>query len=182
MSGDRYTIKDNEAIHFITFTAVAWVDLFTRPTYKTIIIEALNHCVQEKGLLIYSWAIMTSHVHLLITSKASEDLPSIIRDFKKFTSKKLISAVKEIPESRREWLLHRFEYEAAGKHQFKVWQNGYHGIECDGTIICAEEKLEYIHQNPVEELIVFRAEDYVCSSAAAYAGDNSLVQIEFLNG
>jgi len=34
-----------------------------------------------------------------------------------------------------------------------------------------EEKLNYIHNNPVEEGLVFRAEHYVYSSATDYAGE-----------
>jgi hypothetical protein len=33
-----------------------------------------------------------------------------------------------------------------------------------------DEKINYIHNNPVEEGFVFRAEDYVYSSALDYAG------------
>ena len=39
------------------------------------------------------------------------------------------------------------------------------------------EKINYVHQNPVEEGIVFRAEDYLYSSAADYAGENGLIDV-----
>lgn len=180
MSADRYTIQNNDAIHFVTFTIVVWLDLFSRPAYKHIIIDSLNHCIKERGLVIYGWVIMTSHIHLLITSQNGESLSDIIRDFKKFTSKKLIQTAKAIGESRREWLLNRFEYEASTKHSYKVWQDGYYGIECDGTIIEAQDKLDYIHRNPVVEMIVHEPEDYVCSSAPTYANGECLVNIERL--
>ncbi|WP_264620456.1 hypothetical protein [Flavobacterium sp. 7A] len=54
---------------------------------------------------------MTSHVHMVVTAPESE-LQNSVRDFKKFTSKKIIEAIKEHPESRREWLLRKFSYAA----------------------------------------------------------------------
>ena len=99
MSGDRYTIRDSQAIHFVTFTVVGWIDLFTRPEYSKEIVASLNYCVDKKGLIIYGWVIMSSHIHLLITAKEDKDLPSIIRDFKRHTSSKISSLISEIPES-----------------------------------------------------------------------------------
>jgi hypothetical protein len=54
---------------------------------------------------------MTSYIHLIVSAFDGE-LQNVIRDFKKFTSKKIIEAIKDYPESRREWLLKKFSYEA----------------------------------------------------------------------
>ncbi len=73
---------------------------------------------------------MTSHLHLIVSSQ-KEDIHSIIRDFKKHTSKKLIEAIKEHPESRREWLLNKFAYEAKRikrKTKYKAWRDGFHPV------------------------------------------------------
>ncbi len=48
MSG--YRIGDQEAIHFITFAVVEWVDVFTRQEYSNIVIESLKYCQESKGL------------------------------------------------------------------------------------------------------------------------------------
>jgi hypothetical protein len=40
-----------------------------------------------------------------------------------------------------------------------------------------DEKINDIHQNPVEEGIVFRAEDYLYSSAVDYAGEQGLLDV-----
>jgi len=180
MSKDRYVIRDHSATHFVTFTVVAWIDLFIRPEYSDIIVSSLNHCIKEKGLVVYGWIIMSSHVHLLITTRNKENLSDIIRDLKKFTSKQLIQEINNITESRRSWLLNRFKFESKENHIYKLWQDGYHALECDGHIVDAIDKLEYIHQNPVNSGIVRETEDYVYSSASSYAGIESLVDIDFL--
>jgi|GEM_PF-4568697 len=84
MSG--YIIKDQSKAHFVTFTIVNWVDLFTRQDYKQLIVENLNYCIRHKGLTVFAYVIMSNHIHLIIQSQES-NLSNIIRDFKKFTSK-----------------------------------------------------------------------------------------------
>ena len=104
-------------------------------------------------------------------------LSDVIRDFKKFTSKKIIQIIKEEPESRREWMLAYFE--KACEHlkreqQYKVWQNGYHAEHIYSNSFI-KQKINYIHDNPVKEKIVALPEDYYFSSARNYAGlDNDL--------
>ena len=45
----------------------------------------------------------------------------------------------------------------------------------DNKII--QQKLDYIHNNPVAEGIVFNPEDYVYSSAKDYSGEKGLLDI-----
>jgi len=62
---------------------------------------------------------MTSHVHLIISSKDNSPLMPIVRDMKKFTSKQLIQLIKNIPKSRR-YVLNTFSYEAKRKIEVKI--------------------------------------------------------------
>lgn len=84
--GYAYTISDQGAIHFVTFTVHQWVDVFSRQCYTDDILESLRYCQEEKGLEVFSWVIMSNHLHLIVRAK-NENLSDIIRDFKKFTSK-----------------------------------------------------------------------------------------------
>lgn len=126
---------------------------------------------------------MTSHIHAILSSREGHDLVATIRDFKKFTSKELIRLIKEVPESRREWLLNKFNYEAKRTKRGKdylLWQEGYHAKQIE-TIEFLEEKLDYIHDNPVEGGFVSCSEDYLYSSARNYAGELGVMDVDFLN-
>ena len=92
-------------VYYLTLTVVEWADLFTRPAYKHTIIDSLNYCVANKGLKVYCWCLMSNHLHMIAEASDENHLPDVLRDFKKFTSKALIDAIKKIPESRRDWLL-----------------------------------------------------------------------------
>jgi REP element-mobilizing transposase RayT len=105
-----------------------------------------------------------------------------LRDFKKFTSKKLLQNIIEEPESRREWLLEHFSKACSHlkrDQEYKVWQDGYHAEEVFSNKFIYQ-KLNYIHENPVKEKIVENPEDYLFSSAKNYAFLPSLLHVELI--
>jgi REP element-mobilizing transposase RayT len=167
-------------VYFVTDTVVDWVDIFSRPRYKTIILESLQYCQTQKGLLIYAWVLMTNHLHMIVGANEDSKVSDIMRDFKKFTSKEILSVLKtDIQESRREWMLNRFEY--AGRNDKKIknyrfWQEGNDAQEIF-LMDYFNQKLNYIHQNPVRAEIVNNPEDYRYSSAIDYAGGKGLLNV-----
>ena len=62
------TLGLTRELYFITSTVVDWMDVFTRPVYKQIIVESLRYCQAQKGLDIYAWVLMTNHLHLLLVN------------------------------------------------------------------------------------------------------------------
>lgn len=167
-----YQIYDQKAVYFVTFTIVDWVDIFSRKTYRDIIIDSLRYCCAEKGLQVFAYVVMTNHVHLIIKSGAAIPLSDIIRDFKKFTARKCLEAIQNEPESRREWLLHRFKYNAAKNQRNsnnQVWTHENHAVEIHSNEFF-EQRIRYIHENPVRAGWVNFAEDYVYSSAYEISG------------
>lgn len=106
-----------------------------------------------------------------------------MRDFKKFTSVQICRSIEgNMLESRKSWMLNVFKSAASdsAKHEkYKFWQNEYHPIELnDNTMM--DQKLEYVHDNPVKEGIVVKPEDYMYSSARDYAGIKGLLDIDFM--
>ncbi|NMM48441.1 REP-associated tyrosine transposase [Marinigracilibium pacificum] len=163
--GFEYRIRDQYATHFITITVNQWVDVFTRQDYINILIESLKFCQINKGLEIYSWVIMSNHLHLIVSSEKG-NLSDIIRDFKKFTSSKIIKAIQNNgKESRKNWLLWLLRDE----DKVKLWGKGYHAKEIL-TKEFMEQKMDYIHSNPVRAGIVEREEHYLNSSCAEIYG------------
>ncbi|MBJ6119483.1 transposase [Pontibacter sp. BT310] len=170
-------------VYSLTMTVVDWVDIFTRPVYKHIIVEALKYCQDKKGLELYAWVLMSNHLHLIAAAEEGKTLSDIIRDFKQFTSRKIVATIQDEPESRRQWLLHRFKFNADQnskvKH-YKLWQDGNEAKEMfSNTFI--DQKLEYIHQNPVRAEWVNEPEYYRYSSAANYAGEAGLLSVTLIS-
>ena len=94
MSDRGYTIKNQNAIHFITFAVVQWIDVFSRKDYADILVESLKYCQANKGLKIHAWYIMSNHVHLMISAQAPNKLSDVLRDLKKFTSNNIMKQKK----------------------------------------------------------------------------------------
>src|SRR5580698_10581382 len=123
-----YVTKESNTAYFLTSTIVGWADLFTRQVYRDCVLDSWKYCILNKQLHLHPYVIMSSHIHWIASSKEGHKLGDIVRDFKKFTSKKMILMMQENEkESRREWLLNLFGY--AGKNNadnkdFKVWQTG----------------------------------------------------------
>ena len=104
MSGDRYYITNQHQTYFITCTVVEWIDLFTRPVYKKIIINSLNYCIVHKGLSLNGWVLMSNHLHFAGRCKEPNRMSDFLRDFKKHTSKAWAQTILTTPESRRDCL------------------------------------------------------------------------------
>lgn len=151
--------------YFITFTTVDWIDLFTRECYVNILVDSIRYCQQQKGLEVYAYVIMPSHVHMI--ARCEGKLSNILRDMKEHTSKMIIRELLENPqESRREWLLEKFTIsEQNQKRRYRVWQAGNHPEELYSDRFI-DQKEKYIHMNPVEVGIVSRPEHYRLSSAS----------------
>lgn len=179
MSGDRYLIRNQHDIYFLTLTVIEWIDLFTRKELAMVVIDSLNYCIKNKNLEVFSWCIMSSHVHLVCRVNPPFLMSDVLRDFKKFTSKALVNCIQEIAESRRDWLLDKFAFEArrTGRAKFyKVWKADNHAINLSG-FIDINSKIQYVHHNPVSAMLVSNPEDYLLSSAIDYYGGKGLIEI-----
>ena len=179
-----YKFSNPDGSYFMSSAVVEWVDVFTSRIYRDMLLDSLRYCQKEKGLIIFAWCIMSNHIHLIIASDGHNKLSGIIRDFKKFTASKIIKAIQlERGESRRSWMLRIFE--RAGKQNsnnvnYQFWRQDNHPIELQSNRFM-DQKLDYLHLNPVQAGTVEMPEDYLYSSARDYAGKKGLLDIEFIN-
>ena len=174
----NYKFQNPEGLYFVSFAVVEWLDVFTRNLYKDILLENLSFCQKTKGMEIVAWCIMTSHIHLIFRSNKGLRPELLLGDFKRFTSKALVKAIIDNPqESRKDFLLEHFKKAAnqsSNVKNYQFWRHDNNPIELWSNSVI-QEKINYIHQNPVEVGLVFKAEDYVYSSAVDYAGEKGLL-------
>ena len=180
-----YKIVDQYGTHFLTFTFVGWIDLLTRLELKDLVIESLDYCQKEKGLIINAYVLMPSHIHLICRARDdSKGLSNMIRDFKKFTAKEIINWIEtDELESRADWIKKIFNDHAKlkkNKSTYQVWQRGNQPKHCLHPKFTMQ-KMDYIHQNPVKDGTVKRPEDYRYSSAIDYVGQKGLLDIEIID-
>ncbi|MBI1341294.1 MAG: transposase [Terrimonas sp.] len=165
MGEGGYKIRNPAEVHFITFAVVEWVDVFTRKDYRDIIVESIRYCQA--------------------ISAEKEGISDVLRDFKKFTAKQIIKAIEVHPaESRKDWMLAIFRKAGSANSRnssCQFWRQDNQPKELYSNWF-TNQKLNYIHNNPVEAGIVDKAEEYLYSSARDYYYGKrvGLLQIDFL--
>lgn len=174
----NYKFHNPDGLYFISFAVVGWLDVFIRNEYKDLFLESLSYCQKNKGLEIHSWCIMTNHVHLVFRSINGQNPELLIGDLKRFTSQSIVKSIHENPrESRKEFLLDYFKKEAeksSNVKHYQFWRHDNKPIELWSNKVI-QQKIDYVHNNPVEAGLVYNAEDYIYSSAIDYAGQKGLI-------
>jgi putative transposase len=174
-----YKIRNKAAPHFITFGVIGFFPIFETSLYVEIYLDSIRYCQKNKGLLLHSWCLMPNHTHLIFSAE-NQNPSDILRDFKKYTSKHITSAIKaNTSDIKSETYIKRFN--KAGKdnsrnQNIQFWQQDNRPKELYSKIFI-EQKLTYIHQNPVTAGIVSVAKDYPYSSAVDYSGGKGLLEI-----
>ncbi|SDS05728.1 REP element-mobilizing transposase RayT [Mucilaginibacter mallensis] len=178
-----YIIRDQQAIYYMTFTIVGWIDVFSRKSYRDIFIESLKYCQQHKGLHLHAYVMMSNHIHLIVSVDEGSSISDFVRDCKKFTAKRILDDIENSTiESRKAWMLHEFKYYASRhsrNEKYQLWAHDNHFVELSSPAF-TQQKIDYIHQNPVRAGLVYRAEDYVYSSASNYAGIDQIIDVDCL--
>jgi len=173
-----YQINDQEGLYYLTFQVVDWIDIFIRQIYRDIVIDSLKYAIENKGLEIFAYVIMSNHVHLIAQSNNGQ-LSAAVRDIKKFTSKRIVDTIQTIPESRSVWMLNLFGFNARQHSRNKicqVWTHENHAVYLYSPKFI-KEKIDYLHNNPVRSGIVEKPEDYLYSSARSYAGLDCILEV-----
>ena len=176
----NYKFHSPAAAYFVSFATVFWIDIFTRQPYFSVLEQAVSYCRREKGMELFAYCFMPSHVHFVFRSK-NEDPSGLLRDFKKHTSKKVVNAIREnVHESRKEWLLALFGKAARSKtnvQYYQLWQHHNKPVELWSTA-AIKQKIAYIHNNPVEAGFVTDPVDWKYSSARNFQEDRTILEID----
>lgn len=170
----KYKIHDQSQLYFVTFTVLDWIDVFIRDEYRNVMIKSIKYCQKHKGLEVYAYCFMTSHIHFIIGTAGDNPLQDIIRDLKSFTSRsirKVMEDRSQVHESR-DWILRRMYF--AGRRNsnnidYQFWQQHSHPVELNSNDTI-DQRLEYIHLNPVEAGFIDTPEAWIYSSARDYGG------------
>lgn len=162
----RYRVHDQQAAHFVTSTVIAWLPIFTTAVRCDILVQALRYCRENKGVRIYAWVVLDNHFHAILDAP---DLMSVMRDFKRHTARRIVELLQE---EQCTWLLERLERLRA-EHKFEsahqVWQEGFHPVAIVSDEIM-QQKLTYLHNNPVARGLVAAPEHWRYSSAHEWCG------------
>ena len=121
---------------------------------------------------------MSNHVHLIFRSVKGQKPELLLGDFKRFTSKALVAAIKDNSrESRKDWLLEQFQkagVKSSSVKQYQFWRHDNKPIKLWSNKVF-DEKINYIHNHPVEEGLLTYPEEYIYSSAKDYRDEKGIL-------
>ncbi len=178
----KYKFYNKEGLYFISFATINWIDVFIREHYFQEMVCCFDYCRKNKGMEIYAWCIMPSHIHLIFRAK-NNNPGDLIRDMKGHTSKRLQKLILENPdESRKTWILWMMKKAGENRSNIKgrqFWQQKNHPIEL-WTAEVIDQKVDYIHQNPVKAGFVTEPHQWKYSSAINYSGGKGILEIDYV--
>ncbi|MGJ7032060.1 REP element-mobilizing transposase RayT [Niabella hirudinis] len=182
MDNERVISFDDHGCYVLTLETVDLTDIFIRPVYKQIIVHTLNHYISSKGLVVYGWCLMPNKLHLICQVQKNIPFKELRKAFKAFTAEKVMEAVYNEPEERRDWLIDHFQRTfgfLGAQKKLELWKRVKEMLSIDlARPEIMAEHLELIHNIPVQERIVRYASDFIYSSAADYeTGTEGLVKI-----
>jgi REP element-mobilizing transposase RayT len=154
--------------YFCTIRVLDWLPVLIEARCIDPIIDSLKFCREHKHLQLFAYVIMPNHMHLI--AAAGERLQEVMRDFKRFTSRTIHDRLKA--DGRTTilfWLRHATQAARGARGELGLSHDGFHPQSIE-TPSVFEQKLRYLHENPVRKGLVRCPEDWWYGSAAWYAG------------
>jgi putative transposase len=160
----HYKIHDPEGVYFLTSSIIEWIPIFTSKTCLDILVSSIVYCQANLGLAVFAYVILDNHFHMICLAP---ELSKVVQSLKRHTAKMIILQLKQ---DRKTWVLDLLSYykkmhKKESEHQ--VWQEGMHPEQIT-SIEMLNQKIEYIHYNPVKRGLVAEPEHWIYSSAGDF--------------
>jgi len=166
MSKSRYKIVEKHAPHFLTMTIVNWIPLFAAPPLATVLLDSLRFLQEHERLTLYAYVILENHLHIIAQAT---NLAKEVANFKSYTASAIIDHLTIHKADRVLKQLAQYKLPYKRDRTYQVWQEGSHPQAIQGLAMM-QQKVEYIHNNPVKRGYVDEPIHWRYSSARNYAG------------
>lgn len=174
MGRSRYKQYEPWYPYLLTSSFVHGLPLFSKPEIVNYLINAIKYHQAENNLKVLAWCIMENHFHLIVEH---QDLKTCMQSIKSYTAKDILNYLKS-----KNSLLYLKQLAFSRKRSNKgsvlqVWQEGYHPKQLF-TEKMLNQKINYVHFNPVSRGYVDKPEDWRYSSARDYLGGRGLIDVQ----
>ena len=147
---------------FYTATIYEWLHVLKEDKYKNIITRSLQFLVHDKRIQLNAFVIMSNHIHVIWQALTGYTPKQIQLSFMKYTAQQIkLELKKDDPE-----LLEKCKVNKADRN-YQIWKREPLSIELF-TAAVFNQKLSYIHENPLKAGLCKYPEEYYYSSALFY--------------
>jgi putative transposase len=173
MTRSRNRIFETDRPHFMTCTIVGWLAVFTRQEAVNLIFNSWRFLKEDNNFQVFAYVILENHLHLIASSP---DLQTDMQRFKSYTARTIVDLLEERKSHvlLRQLRAHKLGHKKESDYQ--VWQEGSHPQQIQGPEMMLQ-KIEYMHNNPVERGYVDEPVHWRYSSARNYAGRTGLIEV-----
>lgn len=172
----KYKIIDGgKQPHFLTLCVIGKIPVFTYSKLCNTVLEELKFYRVNSGLKIYSYVIMDNHIHLILSSE--HDLSDIVRRLKSHLARTIINALEIDSRNWIKDLLNTLKRDGKRTQTYQFWTENNHPELIQGVGMF-NQKIDYIHQNPVRRGLVSTPEAWNYSSAAWYTTRIGLLEMD----
>jgi putative transposase len=146
--------------HFLTFSTYQRRRFLDSPQTRDIVIRALQQVIDSQKATCTGFVIMPNHVHAIIFGGETFDISAFVQVWKKISSYRI----------RKFFTQELKRYQQLCPEDCPIWQAGFYDFNIDSDEKL-NEKLEYMHNNPVEARLSDYALLWAWSSARFYELD-----------
>jgi len=170
-------------LHFITTSTYHRARLFDAEAFRNLFVRALDQVRDSLGFHLLGYVLMPEHFHLLIWPAAQADPSVILQSLKVRTAMVILARLRKSPA--QPWCVKMLARTAlpASVHSpatHRVWQRRFYDMNVwsDAKV---QEKLKYMHGNPVKRGLVRSPDEWRWSSFRYYfLEDSSLLAMDRL--
>lgn len=173
MGRSQYKIYETHFPYFLTSTIADGIPLLSDPEIAQFILDGLVYMQKSRNVEIYAYVIMENHIHFIARD---EELIQTIQNFKSFTAHQIVDFLQERNRYRILKQLKRAKLRHKSQSHYQIWQEGYHPKQMT-TPEMMIQKIEYIHDNPVNRGYVDVPEHWRYSSMRNYMGLEALIPV-----
>jgi len=149
-------------IEFFTVTCLNWQTLLKEDKHKQIILDSLAFLTKDQRIWLYAYVIMPNHMHILWRKQNDWIEKNVQQNFLKYTAQQIkFSLLKDNPNELAKYT------STQSDRQFQFWERRPYRTRIF-TRAVAEQKINYMHFNPVKAGLCKLPEDYLFSSAQYY--------------
>ena len=170
-------------LQFITSSTYRRAALFFSDRFCRCFVQRLEEVRQEWHFLLIGWVLMPEHFHLLIKPEPADTTPLILKGLKEESAKRIIRALRQNlqhPWCRKTLTRLRLPPTVHDQSRYRLWQRRFYpfNVFSEDKI---QEKLTYMHNNPIKRGLVSSPGDWPWSSwRFYYLRDASILRMDRL--
>jgi putative transposase len=153
-------------LHFVTFSCYRRLPMLGTARRRNLLLRTLEQVRRRCGFVVVGYVAMPEHLHLLISEPERGNPGTVVQVLKQRFARAVLREV------RRNKILEQGSLWTDSGGEAHVWQARFYDFVVY-TKKKREEKLHYMHQNPVRRGLVLTPEQWPWSSARDYLRDEA---------